>query len=175
MVCITCNLMAYSTISAILCTYNYVTEMVQNPHFLCVHMPHSAPSQPPHNLQRVPLNSTTLRLSWQPPLSQYQNGIIREYRINITENETRRNFQLTSTHTFIIIPHLHPYYRYNCSVAAYTVSLGPFSSVITVNMPENGNKFILYYTNAICYVVAWAAHEVQCTLCTICSSKWPST
>ena len=123
---------------------NFDTEVIQNPNSSCVRMPHSAPSQPPRNLQRVPLNSTTLRLSWQPPSSQYQNGLIREYRINITENETGRNFQLTSTHTFIIIPHLHPYYQYNCSVAAYTISLGPFSSVIAVNMPENGNNYVLY-------------------------------
>ena len=127
-----------------MCITNYDTEVIQNPNSICVCMPHSAPSQPPRNLQRVPLNSTTLRLSWQPPSSQYQNGLIREYRINITENETGRNFQLTSTHTFIIIPHLHPYYQYNCSVAAYTISLGPFSSAITVSMPENGNNCVLY-------------------------------
>lgn len=101
-----------------------------------------APSGPPLIVSRSPLNSTTLLLSWQPPLNQHRNGVIREYRVNITEVESGRHFQNTTTTTSITIPFLHPYYNYLCSIAAYTVGIGPFSSAIRVQMPEDGEKLV---------------------------------
>ena len=104
-----------------------------------------APTGPPLHVSRSPLNSTTLLLSWQPPLSQHRNGVIREYRVNITEVESGRHFQNTTTTTSITIPFLHPYYNYLCSIAAYTVGIGPFSSAVRVQMPEDGEKHDIVY------------------------------
>ena len=73
---------------------------------------------------------------WEPP--EDPNGDIREYRVNVTEEETGRMFQLTSNTTSIAIGSLHPYYTYNCTVVAVTIGPGPFSTVITVRTAEDG-------------------------------------
>ena len=77
---------------------------------------------------------------WEPP--EDPNGDIREYRVNVTEEETGRMFQLITSTTSITIGSLHPYYTYNCTVVAVTIGPGPFSSVITVRTAEDG-RFII--------------------------------
>ena len=61
---------------------------------------------------------------WEPP--EDPNGNIREYRVNVTEEETGRMFQLITNTTNIIIGSLHSYYTYNCTVVV-TIGPGPFS------------------------------------------------
>jgi hypothetical protein len=39
----------------------------------------------------VPINSSTILVSWQPPLDTKQNGIIRAYQIYIQPKKTVRN------------------------------------------------------------------------------------
>ena len=73
---------------------------------------------------------------WEPPKDP--NGNIREYRVNITEEETGRMFQLITSTTSITVGSLHPYYTYNCTVVAVTIGPGPFSTVITVRTAEDG-------------------------------------
>ena len=73
---------------------------------------------------------------WEPP--QDPNGLIHGYRVNVTEVETGRMFQLSTNTTSIVIGFLHPYYTYNCTVVAVTIAPGPFSSVITVRTDEAG-------------------------------------
>ena len=62
--------------------------------------------------------------------------------MNITEVESGRHFQNTTTTTSITIPFLHPYYNYLCSIAAYTVGIGPFSNAVRIQMPEDGEKVV---------------------------------
>ena len=71
---------------------------------------------------------------WEP--QEDPNGNIREYRVNVTEVETGRKFQLSTNTNSIIIGSLHPYYTYNCMVVAVTIAPGPFSSIITVRTDE---------------------------------------
>ena len=73
---------------------------------------------------------------WEPP--EDPNGYIREYRVNVTEVETGRMFQLITNTTGITIGSLHPYYTYNCTVSAVTIGPGPFSPAITVRTDEDG-------------------------------------
>ena len=73
---------------------------------------------------------------WEPP--QDPNGNIREYRVNVTEEETGRMFQLSTNTTSIIIGSLHPYYTYNCTVVPVTNVPALFSSAITVRTDEAG-------------------------------------
>ena len=79
-----------------------------------------------------------------------QNGIIREYRINVTEVETGRVLVFNSTSTTLTLSSLHPYYTYQCIVSAYTVAVGPYTDIFTVVTPEDGmyngsNCIGLYY------------------------------
>lgn len=89
-------------------------------------------------------NSTTLVLSWQPPPLDNQNGIIANYTANVTETETGRTFSVVTAQTTVTLSSLHPFYTYNCTVAAVTVDLGPFSAPVVLEMPEDG-KFVYIY------------------------------
>ena len=96
------------------------------------------------------ISSTSFVLSWsQPPTSQ-QNGIIREYTVNITEVETASSTVLSSTTVSLFVHSLHPYYTYECVVSAYTVDNGPYSEVLTVTTLEDGMFLIFHISSPIC-------------------------
>ena len=94
------------------------------------------PGSHPSNTTGTTLNSTHIYLMWEPP--EDPNGDIREYRVNVTEEETGRMFQFSTNTTSITIGSLHPYYTYNCTVVAVTIGPGPFSTVITLRTAEDG-------------------------------------
>ena len=66
-----------------------------------------------------------------------QNGIIRQYIINITRIDTGEMESYTSE-DFSIVLQVLPFRRYLVSIAAVTVETGPFSEYLTVEMPEDG-------------------------------------
>ena len=88
---------------------------------------------------------------WQNPPPEDHNGIIRLYFINITEEETGRQFQLTSSTPYILVEFLHPFYTYVSTVAASTVDIGPYSPPLTVRTQEAGMVRLL---NDCCVMVA---------------------
>lgn len=99
---------------------------------------HTAPSSPPQNVSSTAADSTSVQLTWIPPESSGQNGIIQHYLISVTETETTRQFQLTSSSTSATVTSLHPYYTYTFSIAAVTVGQGPHSEEISVQTLEDG-------------------------------------
>ena len=84
------------------------------------------------------INSTTLLISWMPPPKEHQNGVIREYRVNITESETEMAYRLTTAATTLAVYSLHPFYTYECIVAAFTIAEGQYSVEVNITMPEDG-------------------------------------
>ena len=85
------------------------------------------------------MSSTIITLFWDPPPADEQNGIITQYRINITEVQTGRSVTLFSSTTSVNVTSLHPYYTYNCAIAAVTsIGAGPYTSVITVVTLQDG-------------------------------------
>ena len=99
-----------------------------------------APSSHPLNSTGYALNSTHIFLDWSPPSLQDVNGIIREYRINVTEGETNALQQLTTDPltTEILVGPLHPFYTYHCTILAFTVEGGPNTTVISIRTHEAG-------------------------------------
>lgn len=93
----------------------------------------------PANLSAITQDSSTILLSWDEPSGRH-NGIIQEYRVNITEVETGRMFQHVSTTTSLTVMNLHPDYTYNWIVAAFTVAEGPYSNIMSITTPEDGEK-----------------------------------
>ena len=90
------------------------------------------------------MSSTIITLFWDPPPADEQNGIITQYRINITEVQTGRSFTLFSATTSVNVTSLHPYYTYNCAIAAVTsIGAGPYTSVITVVTLQDGKVTFL--------------------------------
>ena len=102
---------------------------------MCVH---AAPSSSPTELSVSQTTSTSFYLSWVEPLPVYQNGLIRQYLINVTELDTGNYYSYSTTATEFTVAFLHPYYYYTCSVAAVTVAAGPFSDPITIQTEIDG-------------------------------------
>ena len=98
----------------------------------------AAPSSHPMNVSGTALNSTHIGLVWDPPPEMDRRGIIREYRVNITELDTGLMFQTASTTTETTIGPLHPYYTYVSIITAFTVDEGPYSNAVVVRTEEDG-------------------------------------
>ena len=109
-----------------------------------------APSAEPQRVTGMSVNSETISLSWdQPPFDQ-QNGLIRQYLVNVTELDTGISFLQMSTNTEFTAYSLHPYYSYRFTIAAVTVGVGPYSIPITVQTDEDG-KFKLPLFGKLCH------------------------
>ena len=102
----------------------------------------TAPGSHPLNSTGYALNSTHIFLDWSPPLEA--NGIIREYRINVTEGETNTLQRLTTDNgtTEIVVGPLHPFYTYHCTILAFTVEGGPNTTVISIRTQQDGMNMI---------------------------------
>ena len=98
----------------------------------------TAPTGPPENAGGVTVSSSSIHLTWDPPNPGLQNGVIRLYLINLTEIETGMQAQYTINQTQITIENLHPFYKYNLTVAAVTVSEGPHSAVVSIITDQHG-------------------------------------
>lgn len=110
-------------------------------------LPYTAPAFPPTGVEITGVSSTGFVVSWAVPRAADHNGIIRNFTVSVTEENTRRQILITSHASSQRIDSVHPYYNYTCVVAAVTVSAGPFSVPITVTTAEAGIR-IMYY--ALC-------------------------
>ena len=64
--------------------------------------------------------------------------MIREYYVNITDMEAGVLQQFSSRSQELEATNLHPYHTYELSVAAYTVTLGPYSEKLYLTTLEDG-------------------------------------
>ena len=103
-----------------------------------VQSPLAAPSTPPTNIAVANASSDSFLLSWDPPPVEDINGVIRNYMIRVTEVETGGTFYITTNATLLELIGLHPFYMYTSAVAAQTVSLGPYSTAVSVRLAEEG-------------------------------------
>ena len=93
----------------------------------------TVPSAPPRSVAAYATSPTSLFVSWSVPLLEHRNGCIRQYRIYVVERDTGTTLtRLINTGTFqVTISSLHPYYQYECKVAAITTGEGPSSQTVT--------------------------------------------
>ena len=108
-----------------------------------------APSSPPTNATGEVLSPTIIFISWSPPVSGGQNGIIVSYHVKLLEVSSGMYYMYhrSSSHTEILITGLHPYYDYNCSVSAETsAGQGPYSVPLTIRTHEDG-KWTIFMHN----------------------------
>jgi hypothetical protein len=90
-----------------------------------------APSSPPTEVTVMEKGSSYVLLHWIAPPESTHNGIIRHYLVRLNSSESLINHASFSFHPSISIGSLQPYTEYTCSVAAVTVSAGPFSKNIS--------------------------------------------
>ncbi|KAG8450332.1 hypothetical protein GDO86_002835, partial [Hymenochirus boettgeri] len=84
-----------------------------------------APSAPPQSVTVLTVgnnNSTSISISWDPPPSEHQNGIIQDYKIWCLGNETRFHINKTVDAAIrsVVIGGLFPGIQYRVEVAAST-------------------------------------------------------
>ena len=93
------------------------------------------------------IGSSVVRVTWEAPVFDTQNGLVRFYVLRITEIETETQFSITVTDTLQAnVSDLHPVYNYELRVAATTVDTGPFSEPISWQLPEGcGCAVIMLY------------------------------
>ena len=77
--------------------------------------------------------------SWHPPPVIDQNGVIDYYVIKIHDIQTDVLWTFSAIDEDISIGFLHPYYYYDCTVAAHTIAgTGPYSTAVRVQTDEAG-------------------------------------
>ena len=84
------------------------------------------------------MSSTTIVLSWGPPPTAHQNGIIRKYIITAMEVDTGYHYTWEAYTTELELHSLHPFYTYQFTIAAFTVGQGPMSSPLSLQTLEDG-------------------------------------
>ena len=109
------------------------------------------PAGVPQNVEAEAVSASSIVISWQPPSPELQNGIITAYNITVLEVETGDVFtyETHGSDIIFIVNSLHPYYWYNCSVAAYTIGQGPssFAVVRTHAQGKYNNEYFTYFRN----------------------------
>ena len=103
-------------------------------HWELCHLFLLAPSGPPQSFRAVAISSTSIRLTWRAPLQEEQNGVITSFRITITDVGVtiiegtggvviERSAQASST--LLVVDSLSPHSSYRCTIAAFTIAIGP--------------------------------------------------
>ena len=132
------------------CTHSHccsILEYIVRTHTR-THTQHTtAPSSSPRSLVGQAVNSQRILLSWDLPEPAGRNGIITGYTIRVLEVVTNNIFTYNLTNrTDFLVDNLHPYYDYQCSIAAVTVAgVGPLSEPLTVRTNESGEYDKMYH------------------------------
>ena len=96
------------------------------------------PTFAPLGLRINATGSHSVVLTWEQPPLEHRNGRIRRYQVRLVEIESGDILQLVSQSAQVNVSNLHPFYNYNCSVAAETIAIGPFSDYILAQTEEYG-------------------------------------
>ena len=89
----------------------------------------TVPTAPPASVNATSINPYVISLLWEQPPPVHQNGIIQYYIVYVSETNTGRFWTFYSVDPSLLVSALHPYYVYECDVAAITVGTGPFATV----------------------------------------------
>lgn len=107
------------------------------------------PSGPPTNTNGSALNSSSIFLSWSPPLAEDRNGDITGYVINVTnlDNETVHQFATGMVSDFTVT-NLKPFTLYESRVFARTaIGVGQAPAVVLTETDEDGTYVELLIVN----------------------------
>ncbi len=99
---------------------------------------HTGPTSGPTNVTIVLVTATSIHLSWEPPPENTHQGIIRGYRLNVTELATDTKISEFTQVTEIVLASLHPSYIYEILIIAVTVEEGSNYTTVLVATDEAG-------------------------------------
>ncbi len=97
------------------------------------------------------MTATNIHLSWAPPPEGTHQGVIRSYKLNVTELATDVKFSNDTENTQFVLDSLHPFYIYEIIIIAVTVEEGSNYTTVVVQTSEAGR---LYCNNnrQFCYL-----------------------
>lgn len=119
------------------------------------HVVYVAPTEVPSDIQIFAESPYSIRLSWEPPPMEQQNGqliryhvFIKEFQLVLIRNRTvevlvdNRNITFDSSESRLqTIDGLFPNHIYAIRIAAATsAGVGPFSTAITLTTPDDGES-----------------------------------
>lgn len=105
------------------------------------------PSSAPLNVSGSAINSTAVVINWELPALDGRNGNITGYSLIIREvaTNTTTTRSPSRVHIELVIASLHPYYEYECQVAAETaVGRGPYGDTIVTSTLPDGELIMEY-------------------------------
>lgn len=73
----------------------------------------------------------------------------------MTETETGNHYQIASDVAQYTFNDLHPFYRYTFIVAALTIGRGPYSEIISLQMPQDGMIHNVLCINLHIFNIMW--------------------
>ncbi len=103
----------------------------------------SVPGGPPLNQLGSAVNSTAIIFTWDPPAVEARNGAITGYSLILVELATNSSSQYNQSgaHIEAVIGHLHPYYDYECRIAAETfIGRGPYGQPFITKTLQDGQS-----------------------------------
>ncbi len=109
-----------------------------------MHTESTAPSGPPQHLDVSASSSSSLQISWAPPLPEVQNGKIVGYTITVgvigpQQLSPQSYFVAGDGELLFNLEGLHPFTNYSITVSASTqVGPGPPTSPQAIQTPEDG-------------------------------------
>jgi len=114
-----------------------------------------APEAAPIDITYSNVMPQSLQISWNPPLRERHNGIIRHYQIEAYENATGSvlTYQTPSDGISLLITNLHPFYVYTVRIQAVTVGPGPLSESLTVTTAEDSKLFFNIQKKKKIYII----------------------
>ena len=89
------------------------------------------PTSPPLNTTGSAFNSTAIIFTWEHPPLEGRNGMLTGYSLTVTElvTNTTTTFRQSGDRIELVVAGLHPYYEYQCAIAAETsVGRGPYGA-----------------------------------------------
>ena len=94
-------------------------------------------------------DSRSIFLSWEPPLADQQNGILRYYFILLQSDAGTETRNISSSQRSLTVTGLRPFTEYSCTVQAGTVGVGPPTVALQRTTFEDG----MY--RDMCYTAVW--------------------
>lgn len=106
----------------------------------------TVPTGAPLNASGSAINSTAVIINWELPALESRNGNITGYSVIIREVATNisASYDPSGVHIELVIASLHPYYVYECQIAAETVvGRGPYGDTVTIRTLPDGKGCIV--------------------------------
>jgi len=109
------------------------------------------------DLQVAGVTSTAFTVTWSAPPTEDHNGIIQQYLVLITEENTGTQLMIYSTTSSKTVESkVLSFNNYTIIVTAVTVNSGPFSSPVMVTTLEDG-KFLPIEGGTMFYGIIYSA------------------